>query len=66
MARTRSTSILDLEVGDVVIPHTAEYQEWPVKEITDTGRRNNPIKITWGNGETTHHSAKARFSVKAS
>lgn len=63
--RTESTSILDLQVGDVVIPHTAEYQEWTVADITDTGARRNPFRITWGNGEKTYHSARAFFSVKA-
>lgn len=64
MARTRSTSILDLEEGDVVIPHTAEYQEWPVAKIEETSLRRSPVKITWGNGDTTHHSYDAWFSVK--
>lgn len=65
MTRTRSTSILDIEEGDIVIPHTAKYQEWLVAKIEDTNLSRTPIKITWENGSVTHHSFRARFSVKA-
>lgn len=65
MTRTVSTSILQLQEGDVVIPQTAEPQEWIVAEVVETGLRRNPFKIVWLGREATYHSARATFAVKA-
>ena len=62
--RTHSVKIWDLKAGDVVIPHTAEYQEWPVVSITRQGVQRIQYKIVWANGEKTWHGSRASFRVK--
>lgn len=64
MTRTKTTSIYDLDKGDVVIPHTAEYQEWIVEEIVKLDLRYEPFRITWNNGTVTNHARHAHFRVK--